>query len=165
MTSAWVSPEIWPPGSQKAEGRGPVTLSDGLVPVRLPAPVLSGETELLTRPSAALCFPAHPFGAVRLYGYARAELDQTVSSGDVAPSERDIYRLEESLWKETLTCYLPGDSIRGGFDRLMEKKVRSLRQGDGEIEAKDVARIRLQLLAVHLVAVGLGRWAGEAQQK
>jgi hypothetical protein len=163
MVDPWASPEELPPETENSSIPGTIILSDGVVPKLFPTPILGAELDPVVRPSPSVCFPLHPIGVLKLYGLARAAQNSFGSVEALGLDRTDAQELYGATWSAARHCYLPGEPLRSGFDRLVEQKYRGFRFEDVRESVGRVQGDRIRLLAVHFLALALGEWAEDAK--
>ncbi|HEU4656364.1 MAG TPA: hypothetical protein VFR97_02510 [Capillimicrobium sp.] len=86
------------------------------VPRAFSAPQLDAEADLWAKPSAAVAFPFHPAGVLRLFDRARAVLEDACAFEGLTEEERRL--LDFKCWQLSARLFAPGAGIRGALERV-----------------------------------------------
>jgi hypothetical protein len=124
-----------------------------------PAPFLSAEMQLWTKPTAAIAFPIHPVGAAELFRRAAEVVGRSSALAVLDAEERRT--LQGYLWAAAAKLYAPGQSIRSAIDDFGESRgylPSELKQLDNP---KDDRRKGLALLAGAAAIRAACEWAAE----
>lgn len=117
----------------------------------IPAPLASAEIVPWTKPSAAVCFPLHPAGALALYARALGLMDAT---HDPLQTSQEV--IGAALWRAVLLVYIPGQSIRAQIDAAVAD-----REWCGRHAIDDPVLAQVAQLAGWLVVRAAIEWAGD----
>jgi hypothetical protein len=125
-----------------------------------PAPFLSVEVALWSKPATAVAFPLHPVGAAELFRRAVDVIGR--SSAPAALDEDERRELRGYVWCAAEKLYTPGQSIRNAIDDFTVGRSylpAQLAQLDGSDRRRQKA---LALLAGAAVIRAACEWAAES---
>lgn len=160
MSSRWIPPKHWPRGTRISKTEDSAILGDSVPGRPNPYPVLIAELDLLERPTGSKVLPVHPFGALTLFERTRTVAKSLIERDDL--SDAEWQHLSALIWERCHDCYLPGQPVRSAFDRLLERKPKPASSGN-QPNSEDLAKQKLDLLAVSVVARGLLVWASSGE--
>jgi hypothetical protein len=91
---------------------------------------------------------------VNLYIESQKRANECAERIALDPEQR--VALDRQVWLLSGIAFRPGDSLRGGFDRLVKANERAARGWTHPPTEMEVQAVRLRLLAAYFVAHALG---------
>ncbi|HMT06336.1 MAG TPA: hypothetical protein PKD76_12445 [Solirubrobacterales bacterium] len=142
----------WPPHCDGGNGFYSVQDQKSGQTTLYPLPLAENETTVSERPPASKHLSLHPGGAVKLYGDAQSLAEQ---SNAVPSSEGEIAYFERQLWRLCSITFVPGDSVRSGYDRLAKACEIPSSGRRHKPTMQEIREDGLYLLAAHFIGAAL----------